>query len=275
MTDRRTSGSSGSSRAAGANNAENDGSGGLFRRSQVRVHACPDVAIGWRGSIAGGERDDDLVAVELDVQSALVPAGGRARHTAGLHYPRQDPARDGSQRQVRGGGFPWRRTPTASPFATSPRGGREEVNRRKKDANRRSGAGARTDGTTVRATPRRPRRDARVHLRIPGADSRRRRGPTGPRDGSHPAIATGTIDVRTPIDDDDDDDDDDGEMDAAVLKAAAATVVEARPAPHARRRTVRLRREPSRRGRDRLDDDAEREPAAATTSTTVVMRRRS
>ena len=158
---------SGSSRAAGANNAENDGAGGLFRRSQVRVHACPDVAIGWRGSIAGGERDDDPVAVELDVQSALVPAGGRARHTAGLHirakilprwfpndrfeagvsveaYTDREPVRDVAARRE------------------------EEVNRRKKDANRRSERRRRAD-PTVRATPRRPRRDARVHLRHPPA----------------------------------------------------------------------------------------------------------
>ena len=216
---------SGSSRAAGANNAENDGAGGLFRRSQVRVHACPDVAIGWRGSIAGGERDDDPVAVELDVQSALVPAGGRARHTAGLHIrakilPRWFP-NDRFEAGVSVEAYTDR-----EPVRDADARREEDVNRHaKKHANRRSERRRRSDGS--RADPRRPGRDARVHLRHPRR--RQRTNPTGSprrfasRAGSRPADRdVGTIDVRTI----DDDDDDDGEMDAEFLKAAAATVVD-------------------------------------------------
>ena len=261
-----SSDSGSSSRAAVANNAENDGAGGLFRRSQVRVHACPDVAIGWRGSIAGGERDDDPVAVELDVQSARVPAGGRARHTAGLHirakilprwfpndrfeagvsveaYTDREPVRDVAARRE------------------------EEVNRRKKDANRRSERRRRSDRRNdgSRDSPGVPGATPVFTFGIPN----RRRRTTTTTTGSPRRFAS--RDVRTPIDDDDDDDD--GEMDAEVLKAAAATVVDSIGATcQSTNRPIRC--ETSRHGRDRLDDDAGREPAA-TTTTTVVTRRRS
>ena len=221
-----SSGSSGSSRAAGANNAENDGAGGLFRRSQVRVHACPDVAIGWRGSIAGGERDDDPVAVELDVQSALVPAGGRARHTAGLHIrakilPRWFP-NDRFEAGVSVEAYTDR-----EPVRDADARREEEMNRRKKHANRRSERRRRSDGSRA-DSPGVPGATPVFTFGIPRR--RQRTNPTGSprrfasRAGSRPADRdVGTMDVRTI---DDDDDDDDGEMDAEVLKAAAATVVD-------------------------------------------------
>ena len=190
-----SSDSGSSSRAAGANNAENDGAGGLFRRSQVRVHACPDVAIGWRGSIAGGERDDDPVAVELDVQSALVPAGGRAPAHGGPAHPRQDPAAMVPERQVRGGGF---RGGVHRPRAVRDVAARreEEVNRRKKDANRRSERRRRSDRRNdgFARLPASPARRPCSPSASPIADGerrrrRRRRRRRGPRDGSHPATS--------------------------------------------------------------------------------------
>ena len=90
-----------------ANNAESEG-GGIFRRSQVRVHACPDVALGWRGVLAGGEHDDDPVAIELDVQSALRALRRATQAHRGTAHPSQDftamvPERSTRSGRLRGG----------------------------------------------------------------------------------------------------------------------------------------------------------------------------
>ena len=173
---------SGSSSANNAENAEN--AGGLFRRSQVRVHACPDVAIGWRGSIAGGERDDDPVAVELDVQSALVPAGGRARHTAGLHIRAKILPRWFPNDRFEAGVSVEAYTDREPVHERAANRREEDTNRRKKDANRRRVADRR-DSPGSRDSPGVPGATPVFTFGIPRRLRRTNGDNGGPRDGSH------------------------------------------------------------------------------------------
>lgn len=209
-----------------ANNAESEG-GGIFRRSQVRVHACPDVALGWRGVLAGGEHDDDPVAIELDVQSALVPSGGRLRHTAGLHIrakilPRWFP-NDRLEAGVSVEAYAERSEPGGVGGGGGGRKARRETKRRERERQRERER-AREDGSDPGGIRRRT--DVRDSPGVPGARPMftfgMGRGET-PRSSSR--RDTNRRDTNRHDDVNDGSSDDDGEIDASALAAAAATVV--------------------------------------------------
>ena len=212
-----------------ANNAESEG-GGIFRRSQVRVHACPDVALGWRGVLAGGEHDDDPVAIELDVQSALVPSGGRLRHTAGLHIrakilPRWFP-NDRLEAGVSVEAYAERSEPGGVGGGGGGRKARRETKRRERERQRER-VRAREDGSDPGGIRRRT--DVRDSPGVPGARPMftfgMGRGETLTRSSSRRDTNTNRRDTNRHDDVDDGSSDDDGEIDAAALAAAAATVV--------------------------------------------------
>lgn len=212
-----------------ANNAESEG-GGIFRRSQVRVHACPDVALGWRGVLAGGEHDDDPVAIELDVQSALVPSGGRLRHTAGLHIrakilPRWFP-NDRLEAGVSVEAYAERSEPGGVGGGGGGRKARRETKRRERERQReRERVRVREDGSDPGGIRRRA--DVRDSPGVPGARPMftfgMGRGETLTRSSSR--RDTNRHDTNRHDEVDDGSSDDDGEIDAAALAAAAATVV--------------------------------------------------
>ena len=212
-----------------ANNAESEG-GGIFRRSQVRVHACPDVALGWRGVLAGGEHDDDPVAIELDVQSALVPSGGRLRHTAGLHIrakilPRWFP-NDRLEAGVSVEAYAERSEPGGVGGGGGGRKARRETKRRERERQRER-VRAREDGSDPGGIRRRT--DVRDSPGVPGARPMftfgMGRGETLTRSSSRRDTNTNRRDTNRHDEVDDGSSDDDGEIDAAALAAAAATVV--------------------------------------------------
>ena len=212
-----------------ANNAESEG-GGIFRRSQVRVHACPDVALGWRGVLAGGEHDDDPVAIELDVQSALVPSGGRLRHTAGLHIrakilPRWFP-NDRLEAGVSVEAYAERSEPGGVGGGGGGRKARRETKRRERERQRER-VRAREDGSDPGGIRRRT--DVRDSPGVPGARPMftfgMGRGETITRSSSRRDTNTNRRDTNRHDEVDDGSSDDDGEIDAAALAAAAATVV--------------------------------------------------
>ena len=206
-----------------ANNAESEG-GGIFRRSQVRVHACPDVALGWRGVLAGGEHDDDPVAIELDVQSALVPSGGRLRHTAGLHIRAKILPRWFPNDRLEAGVSVEAYAERSEPGGGGGRKARRETKRRERERQRER-VRAREDGSDPGGIRRRA--DVRDSPGVPGARPMftfgMGRGETLTRSSSR--RDTNRHDTNRHDDVNDGSSDDDGEIDAAALAAAAATVV--------------------------------------------------
>ena len=211
-----------------ANNAESEG-GGIFRRSQVRVHACPDVALGWRGVLAGGEHDDDPVAIELDVQSALVPSGGRLRHTAGLHIRAKILPRWFPNDRLEAGVSVEAYAERSEPGGVLPGRGRKarrETKRRERERQRER-VRVREDGSDPGGIRRRA--DVRDSPGVPGARPMftfgMGRGETLTRSSSRRDTNTNRRDTNRHDEVDDGSSDDDGEIDAAALAAAAATVV--------------------------------------------------
>jgi hypothetical protein len=192
------------------------------------VHACPDVALGWRGVLAGGEHDDDPVAIELDVQSALVPSGGRLRHTAGLHIrakilPRWFP-NDRLEAGVSVEAYAERSEPGGGGGGGGGRKARRETKRRERERQRER-VRAREDGSDPGGIRRRA--DVRDSPGVPGARPMftfgMGRGETLTRSSSR--RDTNRRDTNRHDEVDDGSSDDDGEIDAAALAAAAATVV--------------------------------------------------
>ena len=114
------------------------------------------------------------------------PAAAPGTRRACTSAPRS--CRDGSRTTGSRRGYPWRRTPTASPFTSAPR----TVGRKTRTVGRRTrtvgGAWRRTDGTPpVRATrPAFPERRPCSPLASPGVCGERTGVQLeGPRDGSH------------------------------------------------------------------------------------------